>query len=106
MNENKINLAETLGTDLSNRRGAARLRSEIIRKICGPDDLLTIDFAGVRTLSDSFADELFGVLVENRREPWFRQHVRLVNLRADIRLTILEAIQQRLDRLEAERAGC
>ena len=86
-----VNLALEYGTDLSSRRRAATLRREITGQT-------VVNFADVRTISDSFADELFAVLVAERGEDWFKANVRVVNLPAHIRETILRAIQSRRER--------
>ncbi len=100
-----VRLAKDHGTDLSSRYRAARLRGEIFDVASEAGVRCEIDFAGVRTLSDSFADELFGVLVSERGEPWFKEHVLVTNLTGPIRATILEAVADRLARRETEAVG-
>ena len=87
-----------MGEDLSSRDRARRLREELVREAGRDAQRLTFDFEGVRTLSDSFADELLAVLVEERGAEWFRQRVSLVNLSTDQRLIVLNAIDARLSR--------
>lgn len=95
-------LRERLGTDISNRYQAAILRQEVATTIDahGADSTIEFDFSGVRSMSDSLADELFAVLVEERSEDWFRQHIRVRNLTPLLRKTLLEAIQSRLHATE------
>lgn len=97
-----IVLRDRLGTDISNRYQAAILRQEVgtIIDSHGPDAIVEFDFAGVRTVSDSLADELFAVLVEERGEEWFRQHIRVQNLSPVLRQTLLQAVQFRLRNFE------
>lgn len=83
----------TLGQDISSRTRAADLRHALLAAV--PNGPVHLDFAGVRTISDSFADELFAVLVAERGEEWFREHLRLINLAPALRATILEAISER-----------
>ncbi len=90
-----FNLATRLGTDLSSRHLGAILRDEACEAI-SQGSIAAFDFAGVRTVSDSFSDELLATLVELRGHDWFRQNVRLVNLSASVRTSILEAISNRL----------
>ena len=91
-----VYLAQEFGTDLSNRRAAACLRSRIEHApvIAG---CWIIDCTNVRTISDSFADELFAILVCERGHEWFKANVKLAGLSADVRETILEAVKHRLD---------
>jgi len=82
------------GTDLSNRFCGSELRSRVVASAeTGIPQI--IDFEGVRTLSESFADELFAVIVEELGSDWFRQHLRLVNLTPEIRRTILQTVLDR-----------
>lgn len=90
-----------MGKDLSSRERARQLREEFLAEAGTNPSLLTFDFAGVRTLSDSFADELVAVLVAERGEEWFRHHVRLANLSPGLRLVVLNAIGARLRRAPA-----
>lgn len=73
MTEKTIKLSG-YGKDLSSRETAARIRNEFKQ-----DDLVIFDFDGVRTLSYSFADELFGVLVLCYGPWWPDDHVSIVN---------------------------
>ena len=93
-----IVLRDRLGTDISNRYQAAILRQEVVTIIDshGSDAIAEFDFTGVRTMSDSLADELFAVVVEERGEDWFRQHIRVRNLSSVLRQTLLQAVQSRL----------
>lgn len=86
-------LIRELGTDVSSRTRAAALRHAVFE--AARTERVTLDFAEVRTVSDSFADELLAVLVAEHGEDWFRDHLALVNLAPAIRSTILEAIAER-----------
>jgi len=100
-----IEIATAYGTDLSSRHRAAELRRGVLTQSDAGIEPLTLDFAGVRSLSESFADEAFAVIVAERGEAWFREHLRLVNLSASVRLSILEAVFERCDDHEAAGAG-
>lgn len=106
MNTARVELAQSFGTDLSDRSRAAILRERVVQVSATSQEPFVIDFAGVRTVSDSFADELFGVLYLEHGPDWIRQHISAINLAPDVRLTILEAIQGRIDREHAEPAAC
>jgi hypothetical protein len=96
-----IDIAETFGTDLSSRQRAAALRLHITAQTAAGITPVTLDFAGVRTVSESFADGAIAVLVAERGEEWFRQNVRLVNLTPSVRLSVLEAVDERCRSTEA-----
>jgi hypothetical protein len=92
---NIIFVAKEYGSDISSRFRASQLREEAVRfAVAG--DFVELDFAGVRTISESFADELFGVLVEERGEEWFRARVKVINIATLPRTTVLEAVARRL----------
>lgn len=92
---NTFSICRDYGSDISSRVRAARLREAVVQDL---DEIpyILLDFAGVRTISESFADELFGVLIEERGEAWFRSHVKVVNLAPLPRATVLEAVANRL----------
>jgi hypothetical protein len=95
MSETRFQLAETIGIDLSSRARAASLRAQV-EALGSSDSLAVIDFEGVRTLSDSFADEIFGVLLQRYGQDWLFSRVKLVNARPSVQISILEAIAARL----------
>ncbi len=96
---NSILIHERCGTDISNRQCAAVLRAEILRVVTDSGTQIQIDLIGVRTISDSFADELFGILARDLGSVAFREKIHLVNVSDVSRETIIEAIRHRL-------AGC
>ena len=92
---NPINISKEFGTDLSSRTRAAALRIQILRGVAR-DGISHIDFSSVRTVSDSFADEVFGVLAVEKGQDWFREHIKLINVAALPKEAILGAISGRL----------
>ena len=96
-----VEIARTFGTDLSSRQRATALRLDIASQTAAGITPVTLDFAGVRSVSESFADGAIAVLVAERGEEWFRQNVRLVNLTPSVRLSVLEAVDERCRSTEA-----
>lgn len=96
---NTINFASEVGEDLSGRGTAVDCRKRILKESAA----VCLNFHGVRTVSDSFADELFGVLAVEKGEGWFRENLKVEGLSADVRLTILSAIQSRIERQQEDR---
>ncbi len=97
--------AKTYGTDLSSRQRAATHRLEITTHAAAGITPVSLDFAGVRTVSESFADNAIAVLVAERGEEWSRQNVRLVNLTLPFASSVLEAVDQRCHVAGAAGAG-
>lgn len=91
-----INIAKDYGTDLSSRFRAGNLREQILQRTENLETDVEIDFSGVRIVSESFADELFAILVLEKGEAWFRQRIHVVNLPPHIRQTILATVANRL----------
>ncbi|HEY1602107.1 MAG TPA: STAS-like domain-containing protein [Pirellulales bacterium] len=89
-----ISIANEIGIDISSRARGAELRAKVEQQIRAGNKVV-LDFVGVRTISDSFADELFGVLLEDYSDIWFRENVEVRNIAQFPRKTILGAIEQR-----------
>ena len=96
MTDSFLDICDECGSDLSSRVCARELRAEILQDVASGHRVV-LDFGDVRTLSESFADELLAVLVATKGESWFRENIEIVNLDEENWLTILEAIQNRLD---------
>jgi hypothetical protein len=95
-----IEIVEIYGSDISSRARAALLRKEVINATAD-GTIVDLHFDGVRTISESFADELFGVLVQEKGADWFRSFVRVRNIEPLPRATVLEAVAERLERTTA-----
>jgi hypothetical protein len=93
----QIRLSE-YGHHLSSRSRANELRCEVLASFANGNQSVTIDLAGVVTLSDSFADELFAVIVAEQGENWFRKHIHVINASEPVRESILQTVQYRLYR--------
>lgn len=92
-----IHLAKRYGTDISSRRTASMLRRELVTRIQKGQVRATIDFDGVESVSDSFLDELFGVIVRDLGKQWFRDYIKLINVQPDDRSSILQVVALRLE---------
>jgi hypothetical protein len=97
MKSSAIILAD-FGTDLSGRVSAVGVREAILAALKGGKTPAKIDCTGVRTLCESFADEVFGVLMAEHGKAWFRQHVAVTGLTESTRAAILRAVDERLRR--------
>lgn len=87
-----------LGVDLSSRAAGASVREVLLTRLRQGSKCLSVDCTGVRTLCESFADEVFGVLVAEHGKAWFRQHVAVTGLTDSTRASILRAVDERLRR--------
>lgn len=94
MTDFTIHLARDHGTGLSSRQRAADLRAFALKQTEAAG-VVAFDFTDVRVVSESFADELLAVLVEQYGEEWFREHIRVLNPSRTVRFSILEAIDLR-----------
>jgi hypothetical protein len=90
-----ILITEACGVDISSRSQAAALRERVVAHIKRLG-IAYLDFTGIDTISEPFADEFFGVLVCDHDEFWFEDHVKVGGLSYVARETIMSAMSQRL----------
>ncbi|NBW58856.1 DUF4325 domain-containing protein [bacterium] len=84
-------IKDMYGTDLSSTKLAAELRKSILEEI----DLgfnVEIDFKGVRSLSNGWTRNAFGVIVKTKGEDFFKNHILLSNMSKGVRTSVLEGI--------------
>lgn len=91
-----IKLLDRLGTDISSRRAASILREEIIQTIKDKQGPVVLDLSGIECISHSFLDGVFGVIVQDFGNQWFRDNIRVLNIPYEIRKDLLAAIQLRI----------
>ncbi len=92
-----IRLAD-VGHHLASRARASDLRNELIDAVDAGLETYVVDLSDVRSISDSFADEYFAVLAEERGDAWFRAHVRVEGASDVVRGSVIRAIRTRLER--------
>lgn len=95
MNKSTIHLSQ-YGTDLSSRLAAAKARLSVLALLQAGNERVVVDCAGIRVMSESFADELFGILVATRGKAWFKEHIQVSGLTEGVREAILQAVDARL----------
>ena len=92
MNTYQIKIADS---DLASRQGAAELRAQIEDRV-SVGGKISLDLGDVFSVSESYADELFGVLALRYGLEWLSEHVGLHNLNPFVFRAIASAIRQRL----------
>ncbi|MEQ8860796.1 MAG: STAS-like domain-containing protein [Pseudomonadales bacterium] len=90
-------------TDLSSRARASRIREHAL-EIINADRHAEFDLSGVESISASFADELFGVLLLELGEERFFEAVRVREANEHVLRSIALAIVRRRSRLSPEAA--
>lgn len=86
-------IKEMYGTDLSSTKLSSELRQSILDEI----DLgfnVEIDFNGVRSITNGWARNAFGLIVKKKGEDFFKSHILISNASKGIKTTILESIEQ------------
>lgn len=86
------------GSDLASRVSAGRLRDKVDAAIAA-GKFAVIDLTHVISISESYADELFAVLVEQYGLEWFSNNIQLLYQQPNsdhVLLTIATAIRRRL----------
>lgn len=93
MNEQTI---EIQSKDLASRREAARQRY-LVGDAVAHHGKVRIDLRNVLSISDSYADELFGVIVASNGLRWFLDHIEVRNVSDDVLRSIAIAIKRRIN---------
>lgn len=83
-------------SDLASRALAAKERNLIISKISQNDEKLVLDFKNVKSLSESFADELFGILAVTKGVSFILEKFVFSNTRDQVIKSIAISIDRRL----------
>lgn len=83
-------------SDLASRSAAASLRRRIEEAVAADADA-RLDFGEVQSISESFADELFGVLVRRKGLAWLLDHVALEDARDEVLASVARAIRARIE---------
>lgn len=81
-------------SDLASRSLASKERNALLHKLNRHDDVV-VDLADVQSISESFADELFGVLVLEKGFDFVIKHVKVVNAADDVLRSIAVAMKRR-----------
>lgn len=82
-------------TDLASRQAAAALRAQIVQHALAGEKV-SIDLSAVLSISESYADELFGILALRYGLDWFSDNVVLHHPNPFVFRAIASAIRQRL----------
>jgi len=86
-------IKDMYGSDLSSTKLATELRKSILDEI----DLgfnVEVDFKGVRSLSNGWTRNAFGVIVKTKGEEFFKDHILLSNMSKGIKTSVLEGIEE------------
>lgn len=86
----------TYGSDLSSRATGVMVRDGLVAALARGAARVSVDCTGVRTLSESFTDEVFGILVAEHGKSWFKEHIAVIGLTDSTRGAILRAVAERL----------
>lgn len=93
-----------LGRHLSSRDRARKLREDLLRSVGPTPEHITVDMEGVLSLSDSFADELFAVLAQEKGVRWFKETITVANASPVVRAAVLRAVRVRMEGSPPDRA--
>lgn len=86
-------IQDMYGTDLSSTKLASELRQSILEDI----DLgfnVEIDFKGVRIVTNGWARNALGLIVRDKGDEFFKDHIVISNLDKSVRKNILEGVGQ------------
>lgn len=86
-------------SDLCSRTNARLIRTIDLERELRASELVRFvefDLKNVKSMSHSFADELFAVLVEQHGIEWFKTHIKLSNMNDNVKKSIANAIRYRI----------
>jgi STAS-like domain of unknown function (DUF4325) len=84
-------------TDLSSRRLASGLRHDVVASLRA-GDVVAIDLLKVESISESYADELFGMLAVGLGIDGFVQKVSILHANKHVLRVIAHALKERLEK--------
>lgn len=87
------------GSDLASRASALKIR-HIVENVVNDGGKISVDLKNVLSISESYADELFAVLVEKNGVEWFSNNIKLLNHSPNLLRSIAVAIKRRSDKKE------
>lgn len=90
---NKL-LIKINNTDLASRTAARKLRLQMLESL-SPNSMVSLDLSSVESVSDSFADELFGVLSAKLGLEEFFARVSVVGAKESVSRAIAVNIRNR-----------
>lgn len=89
-------------SDLASRRLATIERKKIESYIANNSAVIKLDLSGVSSISESYSDELFGVLVIRYGAARVLQTVKLQNAQKHVLVSIAQVIKRRLQESEMQ----
>ena len=90
---------QLIETDLASRRSAAVFRSMVESSLRNGSTVL--DFSRVESVSESYADELIGVLIEHYTLSWVFSRLQVIGACPAVVHSITQAIRYRLEKAAA-----
>jgi hypothetical protein len=85
-----------LGSTMGSRSMAERMRSKI-ENLLEEGNIVVFDFGGVRNVSNSFADECFGLLVRKYGTEKIKANTKFIDISIVVQTSINYAINQNLN---------
>jgi hypothetical protein len=73
------------GFSFAGSRGSGEKIRELIKPILDENEKVTLDFVGIDMITQSFADEIFGILVRSFGIDYIKNKLLMVNYNDDVR---------------------
>jgi|Wag4MinimDraft_9_1082661.scaffolds.fasta_scaffold00299_5 hypothetical protein len=78
-----IKIAEVCGESLNTRFYGASLKDYIMKRYSSRNKII-LDFSNVKSMSQSFADQCFGMIVAEIGLNSFQKNFKIINIKADV----------------------
>jgi hypothetical protein len=108
MKENMMNCFFKLDNDfetLSSRKGGEIARARLVEQLNSSSERITFDLSW-KSLSPSFADECFGIIVKTIGITSFTKRVTFINVNDAAKSIIKHVVHKRASQFKAERESC
>lgn len=86
-------IKDMYGTDLSSTKLASELRKDILEQISLGFNV-ELDFKDVRSITNGWARNLIGAIAKEKGDDFVKNHILINNMSKNVRLSLLEGIEQ------------
>ena len=86
-------IAQMYGTDVSSTKLAFELREDILEHISLGFNV-ELDFKNIRTMTTGWSRNLIGLIVRDKGEQFFKDHITIKNMSDIVRTNMLEGIYE------------
>lgn len=76
--------------------GTRMLAKQIKNKMTNPDEIYKLNFKKIDVISNCFADELIGKLVQEKGYDYIKEHIRFAETNDEVKIILKNAIKEHM----------